>query len=60
MVWYVHATKMAPDVAAIDDMAVWKNVGESAFLAKLAVALWHSVSDDSSSEAGQCSADSPL
>jgi hypothetical protein len=39
MVWDVHAAKVSTAVSAVHDMAVGKDVGEGAFLAKLAVSL---------------------
>lgn len=39
VVWNVHAAKVCAGVSAVHDMAVGEDVGEGAFLAKLAVSL---------------------
>jgi hypothetical protein len=39
LVWYVHAAEVSAGIATIHDMAVGEDVGEGAFLAKLAITL---------------------
>ena len=40
MVWNVHAAEVAAGISAVHDMAVGEDVGESTFLAELAVSLF--------------------
>jgi hypothetical protein len=39
VVWNVHAAEVAAGISAVHDMAVGEDVGESTFLAELAVSL---------------------
>jgi len=50
----VHAAEVTTGISAVYDMAVWKDVSEGAFLAKLAVALGESAVSPSSKGAGGC------
>ena len=40
VVWNVHAAEVAAGISAVHDMAVGEDVGESTFLAELAVSLF--------------------
>jgi hypothetical protein len=40
VVWNIHAAEVAAGISAVHDMAVGEDVGESTFLAELAVSLF--------------------